>query len=72
MNELNEVSQIYASFPFPTEVSGIWWGIFIVFLGVIKFSRIIPFETEQTKPIRLIKTLVFVSALITIYFRGYE
>ena len=45
-------------------------GVLIVFLGVIKFSRIIPFKTEQTKPIRLIKTLVSVSALITIYFRG--
>ena len=72
MNELNEVSQIYASLLFPTEVLGIWWGILIVFLGVIKFSRIIPFETEQTKLIRLIKIFVSVSVLITIYFKGSE
>ena len=72
MNELNEVSCIYASFLFPTKVLGIWWGILIVFLGVIKFSRIIPFETKQIKPIRLIKTLVSISALITIYFTGSE
>ena len=69
MQELNEVSRIHASLLFPTEVFGIWWRILIVFLGVIKFPRIILFETEQTKPIRLIKTLISVSALINIYFK---
>ena len=69
MNELNEVSRIHASLLFPTEVLGIWWRILIAFLGVIKFPWIILFETEQTKPIRLIKTLIYVSALITIYFK---
>ena len=68
MQELNEVSQIHASLLFPTEVFSIWWRILIVFLGVIKFPRIILFETEQNKPIRLIKTLISISALITIYF----
>ena len=29
-------------------------------------------NTEQTKPIRLIKTLIFVSSLITIYFQDSE
>ena len=72
MNEVNEVSLMYASLLFPSEVLGIWWGILIVFLGVIKFYRIIPFEIEQIKSISLIKTLVSVSTLITIYFRGSE
>ena len=48
---------------------GIWWRILIVFLGVIKFPRIILSETDKTKPIHLIKTLISVSALITIYFK---
>ena len=69
MQELNEVSRIHASLLFRAEVFGIWWRILIVFLRVIKFPRIILFETEQTKPIRLIKTLLSVSALITIYFK---
>ena len=69
MQELNEVSRIHASLLFPIEAFGIWWRILIVLLGVIKYSRIILFETEQTKPIRLIKTLISVSALITIYFK---
>ena len=72
MNDWNEVSRIHASFPIPTEVLGIWWRILIVFLGVIKFPRIILFETEHTKPIRLIKTLISVSTLITIYFKDSE
>ena len=72
MQELNEVSRIHASLLFPTEVFGIWWRILIVFLGVIKFPQTILFETEQTKPIRLIKTLICISTLITIYFQDFE
>ena len=72
MNELNEVSRIHVSLLFPTDVLGIWWRILIIFLGIIKFPLIILFETEQTKPIRLIKTLIFVSASITIYFKDSE
>ena len=72
MNELNEVSRILAPLIFPTEVLGIWWRILIVFLEVIKFPQIILLETKQTEPIRLIKTLISVSALITIYFKDSE
>ena len=72
MNELNEVSRILAPLIFLTEVLGIWWRILIVFLEVIKFPQIILLETKQTEPIRLIKTLISVSALITIYFKDSE
>ena len=72
MTELNEVSRIHASLPFPTEVLGIWWRILIVFREVIKFPRIILFETKQIKPILLIKTLISVSTLISIYFKDSE
>ena len=72
MNELNEVSQILAILIFPIEVLGIWWRILIVFLEVIKFPLIILLETEHAKPIRSIKTLIYVSALITIYFKDFE
>ena len=69
MQELNEVSRIHAYLLFPTEVFGILWTILIVFLGVIKFPRIILFETDKAKPTCLIKTLIYVYALITIYFK---
>ena len=72
MNELNEVSRILALLVFPTEVLGIWWRILIIFLEVIKFPLIILLETEHTKPMRSIKTLIYVSALITIYFKDSE
>ena len=72
MNELTEVSRILALLIFPTEVLGIWWRILIVFLEVIKSPLIILLETEHTKPIRSIKTLIYVSALITIYFKDSE
>ena len=72
MNELNEVSRIFALLIFPTEVLGIWWRILIIFLKVIKFPLIILLETEHTKPIRSIKALISVSALITIYFKDSE
>ena len=67
MNELNEVSRILALLIFPTEVPLV--KILIVFLEFIKFSLIILLETEHTKPICLIKKLIFVSALLTIYFK---
>ena len=69
MNELNEVSRILVPFIFPTEVLGIWWRILIVFLEVINFPLIILLETEHTKQICSMKTLISVSALITIYFK---
>ena len=72
MNELNEVSRILALLIFPTELLGIWWRILIVFLEVIKFTLIILLETKHTKPIHSIKTLISVSALITIYFKDSE
>ena len=72
MNELNEVSRILALLIFPTEVLGIWWRILIVFLEVIKFPLIILLETEYTKPMRSIKTLIYVYASITIYFKDSE
>ena len=72
MNELNEVSRILALLIFPTEVLGIWWRILIVFLEVIKFPLIILLKTEHTKPIRSIKILISLSALITIYFKDSE
>ena len=72
MNELNEVSRIFTLLIFPTEVLGIWWRILIVFLKVVKFPLIILLETEHTKPIRSIKTLISISALITIYFKDSE
>ena len=68
MNELNEVSRTLDSLLFPTEVLG----ILIVFLEVIKFPRIILLGTEQTEPIRIIKTLISFSELITIYFKDSE
>ena len=72
MDELNEVSRILALLIFPTEVLGFWWRILIVFLEVIKFPLIILLETEHIKPIRSIKTLTSVFALITIYFKDFE
>ena len=72
MNELNEVSRIFTLLIFPTEVLGIWWRILIVFLKVVKFPLIILLEIEHTKPIRSIKTLISISALITIYFKDSE
>ena len=72
MNGLNEVSQILALLIFPTEVFGPFVRILIIFLEFIKFPLIILLETEHTKPICLIKKLISVSALITIYFKDYE
>ena len=73
MNQLNEISRILAPLIFSTEVLGIWWRILIVFLEVIiEFPLIILLETEYTKPIHSIKTLVSISALITIYFNDSE
>ena len=69
MNELNEISRILALLIFPTEVLGIWWRILIVFLEFINFPLL---ETEHTKQIGSIKTLISVSALITIYFKNSE
>ena len=72
MNELNEVSRILALLIFPTEVLGIWWRILIFFLKLLNSPLIILLETEHTKPMRSIKTLISVSALITIYFKDFE
>ena len=72
MNALNEISKILAPLIFPTEVFGHLVRILIVFLEFIKFLLIILLETEHTKPISSIKTLIFVSALITIYFKDSE
>ena len=72
MNELNDISRILAPLIFPTEVLGIWWRILTVFLEVIKFPKIILLETKKTESIRLIKTLISVSALITVYFKDSE
>ena len=72
MNELNEVSRILALLIFPTEVFGPLVRILIVFLEFIKSSLIILLETEHTKPISSIKTLISISALITIYFKDFE
>ena len=67
MNGLNEVSRILALLKFPTEVFGPLVRILIVFLEFI-----ILLETKHTNPIRSIKTLIYVSALITIYFKDFE
>ena len=72
MNGLNEVSRILALLIFPTEVFGPLVRILIVFLEFIKFPMIILLETEHTKPICLIKKLIYVYALITIYFKDSE
>ena len=72
MNELNEVSRILALLIFPTEVFGPLVRILIVFLEFIKSPLIILLETKHTKPISSIKTLISVSALITIYFKDFE
>ena len=67
MNGLNEVSRILDLLIFPTEVFGPLVRILIVFLELI-----ILLETEHTNPIRSTKTLIYVSALITIYFKDFE
>ena len=72
MNELNEVSRIFAPLIFPSEVFGNLVRILIVFLEVVKLTLIILLETEHTKQISSIKTLISVSALITIYFKDSE
>ena len=72
MNELNEVSRILAPLIFPTEVLGNLVRILIIFLEFVKFTLIILLETEHTKQISSIKTLISVSALITIYFKDSE
>ena len=72
MNELNEVSRILALLIFPTEVFGYFVRILIVFLEFIKFPLIILLETEHTKQFGSIKTLISISALITIYSKDYE
>ena len=72
MNELNEVSRILALLIFPTEVFSHLVRILIVFLEFIKFPLIILLEIEHTKPIRSIKTLISISALMTIYFKDFE
>ena len=72
MNELNEASRILALLIFPTEVFGPLVRILIVFLEFIKFPLIILLENEHTKLICLIKKLISVSALITIYFKDSE
>ena len=72
MNELNEVSRILALLIFPTEVFGHLVRILIVFLEFIEFPLIILLETEHTKQFGSIKTLIYVSALITIYFKDFE
>ena len=72
MNGLNEVSRILALLIFLTEVFGPLVRILIVFLEFIKFPLIILLETEHTKPIFLIKKLIYVSTLITIYFKDSE
>ena len=69
MNELNEVSRILALLKFPTEVFGNLMRILIVFPKFIKFPLIILLETEHIKQFGSIKTLISVSALITIYFK---
>ena len=46
--------------------------ILIFFLEFIKLPLIILLETEHTKPIHSIKTLISVSALVTIYFKDSE
>ena len=72
MNALNEISRILAPLIFPTKVFGHLVRILIVFLEFIKFFLFILLETEHTKPISSIKTLISVSALITIYFKDSE
>ena len=72
MNELNEASRILTILIFPTEVFGPLVRILIVFLEFIKSPLIILLETEHAKLICLIKKLIYVSALITIYFKDSE
>ena len=72
MNELNEISRILALLIFPTEVFGHLVRILIFFLEFIKFPLIILLEIEHTKPFRSIKTLISISALMTIYFKDSE
>ena len=72
MSGLNEVPRILALLIFPTEVFGPLVRILIVFLEFIKFPLIILLETDHTKQFCSIKTLISISALITIYFKDSE
>ena len=72
MSGLNEVPRILALLIFPTEVFGPLVRILIIFLEFIKFRLIILLETDHTKLFGSIKTLISVSALITIYFKDSE
>ena len=71
MNGLNEVPRILALLIFPTEVFGYLVIILIVFLEFINFPLIILLEIEHTKQISSIKTLISISALITIYLKKF-
>ena len=48
------------------------WNFDRFILELLNFLELFLFETKQTKLLYLIKTSVFVSTLITIYFKGSE